>query len=73
MDVKPYVKDITDELVSGTSTRPILLLTVLHCGVMTLTRNEGPNQISYYATFDGKPPHETGGYVVMSSYLVYWS
>ena len=34
----------------------------------------GSNQISYsFATYDGKPPHHTGGTIVMSSYLVYWS
>ena len=48
MDVKPYVKDITRELVPGT------------------------NQISYHATYNGQPPNQTGGYIVMSSYLVYW-
>jgi hypothetical protein len=49
MEVKPYVKDITSELVAGA------------------------NQISYHATHDGQPPHHTGGYIQMSSYLVYWS
>jgi hypothetical protein len=48
MDVKPYVKDITRELVPGT------------------------NQTSYHATYNGQPPNQTGGYIVMSSYLVYW-
>lgn len=67
MNVLPYVKDITHELVPGTMH--------VHSHDLFISRppRAGNNQIWYYATYDGQPPHETGGYIVMSSYLVYWS